>query len=729
MEGALASASSGLSPASTWSSALTGGHRHIRLADRLLQRSWMFPVPFPVMSPVQGGTIEVVGDESAFCEMVILALYWGSGMSPDDPPAGILLGVPEAAAHGVEHVTVVESPTYYADGQEVGVARVAVVLASPPYVGQYLAESSPAEATNVSFVDDTVGALPWNAQLFSQLDIPEALSNGFWVHVALDGPSLRVLANGTLSNEEFVSVSEQENVETGQQLSILEVLNSESTRRAVSRVRRPSVAGLGSSAKMLGAVLAKAPSVKQMATPKPKGSAKAKSSSTPGTDRDVLHQILVSVQAMGERISALESPGLSSGAAFPISSSLALPSTGMTMPLQSSGMTVPMLSSGMSMPLPSSGMTMPLPPPGMSMPLPSTGMSMPLSSSGMPMPNPSSGMSMPLPMPASAEFGAGSTTAKGSMSLLAAPPGTACPASAYQDALTEARRLLGVPPSQSSVEPDVSGARGARERAVDADVRAAVMRGGQDAQTAMNIAFLDVLDRVGRKSGSAMGDFSDDVNFDFLTGDGTQTDGEGKAKGAEQLTRLARAVEKAPERFAAQIDLSAAKACGAYYTRLPWTMELYAERNIRFHRLEGHERMFALLAHLHGLSRAGQHALLSARIGQFLKAVEPSVQSGGSWKLAWLLTGLPEIRSQSANMIGRGLGLPAEYSATVAYVRDMNTIEQVMAKAEQGQGGAAQQQAGAATGGTPAAPKTPWKARPKGGKGNDPKAGAAPEQR
>eukprot|EP00971_Amphidinium_carterae_P162647 3224561-Amphidinium_carterae.1 len=79
--------------------------------------------------------------------------------------------------------------------------------------------------------------------------------------------------------------------------------------------------------------------------------------------------------------------------------------------------------------------------------------------------------------------------------------------------------------------------------------------------------------------------------------------------------RLASAVEKSPERFAAQIDVAAAKACGAYYTGLPWSMELYAERNIRFQRLESHERMFALLAHLHGLSRGGQHTLLSARIG------------------------------------------------------------------------------------------------------------------
>eukprot|EP00971_Amphidinium_carterae_P002552 50861-Amphidinium_carterae.1 len=65
--------------------------------------------------------------------------------------------------------------------------------------------------------------------------------------------AVRVLRNGNVSDEEFASLLEQED---GVQLAVTEVLNPDpSTRRVVGRSRRPSVAGLGSSAKLLGAVL------------------------------------------------------------------------------------------------------------------------------------------------------------------------------------------------------------------------------------------------------------------------------------------------------------------------------------------------------------------------------------------------------------------------------------------------------------------------------------------
>eukprot|EP00971_Amphidinium_carterae_P147226 2917509-Amphidinium_carterae.1 len=205
------------------------------------------------------------------------------------------------------------------------------------------------------------------------------------------------------------------------------------------------------------------------------------------------------------------------------------------------------------------------------------------------------------------------------------------------------------------------------------------MRGGPDGQTAVNLALVEALERISGK-GSGAAD-TDDPFADLLGGvDGTASDGERKTRGAEQLVKLARSIEQSPEKFIAQLDLAAAKACGALNTNLPWTMELYGERNIKFGRLEGHERTFAMLAHLHGLARSGQHALLSARIGQFLKATELAVQCGGAWKLAWLLTGLPEVRSQSASMLGRGLGMPSEYAATVSYLKDLHTLETAILK-------------------------------------------------
>eukprot|EP00971_Amphidinium_carterae_P209106 4148420-Amphidinium_carterae.1 len=256
-------------------------------------------------------------------------------------------------------------------------------------------------------------------------------------------------------------------------------------------------------------------------------------------------------------------------------------------------------------------------------------------------------------------------------------------ATPYEEAMAEARRLLAMP---ATAHQDLgSHHRGARERQSDLDVRAAVMRGGEDAQTAVNLALVEALERISGKGGNAD---SEDVFADLLGGsDGPPSDGDRRTRGSEQLLKLARAIERSPEKFAAQLDIAAARACGALHTNLPWTMELYAERNIRFGRLEGHERVFAMLAHLHGLARSGQHALLAAKVGQFLKATELSVQCGGAWKLAWVLTGLPEVRSQSASMLGRGLGMPSEYAAIVSYLKDMATLETAILKTDEGQGG------------------------------------------
>eukprot|EP00971_Amphidinium_carterae_P215347 4273803-Amphidinium_carterae.1 len=506
MEAGAASGASGHSvPATSWAEALTQGHRHVRLADRLLQRAWMMPVPFPVMTAGHGGTVEVVSEDSAYCEMIVVALFWNSGMSPDSLPTGVLLAVPEAAAHGVEHVMIVDSPTYYMDGTYVCDVRVAVILASPAYVGQYLTETSPADAIAVSFVEDSVGALPWNAHLFGQLDLPDTLNNGHWVHMSMERAAVRVLTNGNVSDEEFASLPEQED---NGQLVVTEVLNPDpSTRRAVNHSRRPSVAGLGSSAKLLGAVLSKAPVSKHGVTPKAKakGGSKAKAPPPAIADRDLLHQVLASVQALGDRITHLES-GISAPAphmlstasspgcaAFPISSSPALPSLHSPMPAMSS-----------------SGMTMPLSSLGMTMPMSNSELSVPKASSGMAMPMSSSGMSMPC-LPSSAKvldpsLAAAGALPKGAQSLLYPPPGMLGQSPAYRDALTEARRLLGGVVSVPHAEPDVTGARGARERAVDVEVREAVMRGGADAQVAMNLAFLECLDRVGKKPGVAAPD-------------------------------------------------------------------------------------------------------------------------------------------------------------------------------------------------------------------------------
>eukprot|EP00971_Amphidinium_carterae_P052645 1036141-Amphidinium_carterae.1 len=466
-------------------------------ADGLLQRVWLFLVPFQVVSSGQGGISKVVAEDS-LCEMIVVALYGNQGMSRDEAPSGIFLVVPEAAAHGVDPGIVLESPTYYSHGQHVSTVRVASLL---PRMLQWC----------------RLWTMFWELShgmptcMFGQLEsVGSSRGTQLWILVSYDdgaqySTTLRVLGNESLndnvSDGEFASIPDQGNLEPGQ------------------------------------LVLPGDIPLLQWQT------AKAKAPPPPNPERELLHQVLLSVQARGGRISMLETGNgvlaLLGPAAVPISSSLASPSPMMSLPPPSSGMSAPLHSSGMSRPLSSMGMSAPLMSTGMPMPLASSGMSAPCASAGMSLPMLSSGMSaslqsswMQLPCPPSSAYALSpeaSTLPKGAPSLLSPPLGMTSQNSVYLDALTEARRLLGVPVNQQSVDPDLSGARGVRGKAVDADVRAAVLRGSQDAQNAINLVSLEVLDRVGRKPGAGT-EHPDDNMFDFLTGEGTPNRGRRKGE-------------------------------------------------------------------------------------------------------------------------------------------------------------------------------------------------------
>ena len=71
---------------------------------------------------------------------------------------------------------------------------------------------------------------------------------------------------------------------------------------------------------------------------------------------------------------------------------------------------------------------------------------------------------------------------------------------------------------------------------------------------------------------------------------------------------------------------------------------------------------------------AGDFKMVNARIGQYLKTIEQSTLAGGSWKMAWLLTGLPEPRPQG--QINQGLTHPSEFAAGVAYLKETKVLEQ-----------------------------------------------------
>ena len=597
-----------------WVDALESGARSVTLAERLLQRPWIFPLPIPT----DEGTEEVgagpVGEAEPqlFTEMVIIGVYWGAA-APDQPPVSLLLALPEVAAQGVADVVSMESPCFNQAGAEFGVAQVAVLVAAADYVGHHLAESVPTFATTTTFMEESAGLLPSAARLFTEVALPKTARGGAWLFMDEAG-GVRLKWNGHVQGDIFFSASDASD-EPGDLQQVIQPWLTEASQllpvRRGAQSRRPSVVGLGSSARQLGAILARA-------GPKAKASAKTKSPTGRAQHGDdLLQQILGAVTAMSERVSVLEQR---------------LPEAEYAGEADGGGGGQPPLS---------------------------------LLPSG----------------PASVG------------SILAPPPKGG--GLSYQAALAEARRLIEGPPLHKGGPPprrvpsglpghlggdgEDPAPRPARERRVDLDLRQAVAKGGADAQVAVNLAIIEALERVGHKGVS-----DEDIIGEFFAQDNPfdpETTKASASHGARSLAHLSRAVERMPEKWISQVDHAAARALGSDLNGLPWTMELYADRMLRF-RNEHLERTWAFLAHLHGLSRRGEHLLLAARIGQFLKATELATQCNGSWKLAWALTSLPEVRSCAAGAVGKGLAMPAEYAATVAWLKDQQTLEAAVKKAE-----------------------------------------------
>ena len=157
------------------------------------------------------------------------------------------------------------------------------------------------------------------------------------------------------------------------------------------------------------------------------------------------------------------------------------------------------------------------------------------------------------------------------------------------------------------------------------------------------------------------------------------------AKGAASLLALNRAIEREPQKWSPHVDAAAFSELGCDVAGMPWSMTLYGRQRIRFRRLEDHERFGEMLASLHALHRSQQYDLLVARIGQFLKATRQSVNANGPWRLAWLITGLPDPRPR-AGQAARGLARPAEFAASVACLRETEALESAL-KMGGGEGG------------------------------------------
>eukprot|EP00971_Amphidinium_carterae_P258469 5130034-Amphidinium_carterae.1 len=94
-----------------------------------------------------------------------------------------------------------------------------------------------------------------------------------------------------------------------------------------------------------------------------------------------------------------------------------------------------------------------------------------------------------------------------------------------------------------------------------------------------------------------------------------------------------------------------------------------------------------------------------------MKAVEQAAHQGGSWRLAWCLTNLPEPRP--SNQLQYGLSTPAEVAASVQFLKDSKTVEELVRR-ETGTGGETPQSLGGSGGS-----ETPWRSKKGAAKGKE----------
>eukprot|EP00971_Amphidinium_carterae_P091237 1806049-Amphidinium_carterae.2 len=284
----------------TWEEALRTGSRSVRLTERLLSRTWLMPFPLPVDSPQEQSGDQEQSAETGYTEMTILGLYWGHA-APTQSPHSVLLALPEIAAAGVEGATNASVPCVDVQGTHVGEATCAMFVASSEYVNKCMCESCPSGCSLVAFMDEIPGCLPVASLLFSDEHIPQAAQEGTWLFLDDQG-AVRLRTDGVTVEDMYLSAVEADDSETAVPLTQLQPWLGEAAIFAVSRrgrQRRPSIVGLGGTAKQLAAVLNRPAAKKAAPVPKVKAAAA-------GQPDPMLQQILAAVSEIGTRVATLE---------------------------------------------------------------------------------------------------------------------------------------------------------------------------------------------------------------------------------------------------------------------------------------------------------------------------------------------------------------------------------------------------------------------------------------
>eukprot|EP00971_Amphidinium_carterae_P214965 4266026-Amphidinium_carterae.1 len=631
-------------------------HPQLDGAEVLLRRVWICPVPLLEEAPR-----DVALKDQVFTEVMILAVHWeGEIGSPIDY---CLLAVPEVSGVGVS--TMSQSfvvPLEGSDGVMTGHASVTVFSTGGSFVSEKLLESVPRESTVQFFSTDHPGHAPQINGLLSQLVWPPEFVNGTTANLSEHGGeySLHVTRSGM--EEHYQSAGEFDPGLDPRHLVGLGMLvpyekaaskaksapKAAPVPKSVKRLgstKAPSIiGGVGGKASLVGAVLH---------PPPPVGSAPKGKSVSPGPKqsprrRDDMQQLMEMVSSLAERMGRIEQNAHSEQVA-----AAAAPAQGFSHACMPGMQTMNMLTAGN----PAGICPAQSPPPGhlltpSNMAIPTTSLLQP-----------------------GRVLGAGLSCggAPGGSSLLDA-----------QRALASIGGPGGLAGQGAQGMEDLTGGIG-RRRARDTAIRMAVERGGQDAQNALQLATLEALERI--QSGRQRVDDP----LDLLGGEG-DLDGElqklsSGVRGVYGPQRIMQSIEQQPLRWCTLCDEAMARSLGTHTSGMPWSAARYGAERIRFQRFPELERFWCMMACLHALHRAGQYDLMGARVSQFLKSIEQTVCAGGSWRMSWTLTGLPDPRPGGG--VHQGLATPAEIAASMQWVKDTRAVDEIIKK-ELGQGGQAQ---------------------------------------
>ena len=203
------------------------------------------------------------------------------------------------------------------------------------------------------------------------------------------------------------------------------------------------------------------------------------------------------------------------------------------------------------------------------------------------------------------------------------------------------------------------------------------LHGGSGNADALRVMELQLLQNLVAQTSRGRGQADEDDLFNMtmpaLEG---APDGAGgsAARGTSGMLRIRRSIAANPKRWVDHFNASIQEELGTDVTGMPWSLEEYTRRRLRFTQDQESEEKFAAIVHrMHALHLAGPDKWweLGALICQSYKSLEQVVRDR-DWTLAWMWTGIQDPRPRGP--LQRGLAHPLEHAAGLAHLKEMHTL-------------------------------------------------------